>query len=77
MISGKMTEVDIIAEVDTKGRVTVPKEVREMYGIEPRDRIRLRVLEALPRKSFMRECKGALKGAGDAVKLLHQESPFR
>jgi bifunctional DNA-binding transcriptional regulator/antitoxin component of YhaV-PrlF toxin-antitoxin module len=72
-----MTEVEIIGEVDTKGRVTVPKNVRDMYGLKPRDRIRLKVVEILPRRSFIRECKGALKNAGDAVKLLHKESPFR
>lgn len=29
------------------------------------------------RGHFVKECKGALKGAGDAVKLLHKKSPFR
>lgn len=72
-----MTEVEIIGEVDTKGRVTVPKEVRDRFGLEPRDRIKLKVVEVLPRRSFMKECRGAFKGAGDAVKLLHRESPFR
>ncbi len=72
-----MSEVEIIGEIDTKGRVTVPKAVRDRYGLEPRDRVKLKVVEVLPRRSFMKECKGVLKNAGDAVKLLHEESPFR
>jgi AbrB family looped-hinge helix DNA binding protein len=72
-----MTEVEVIGEIDTKGRITIPKEIRDRYDLKPRDKIRIKVIEPLPRKSFMKECKGALKGSGDAVKLLHEESPFR
>lgn len=72
-----MSEVEIIVELDAKGRVTIPKEIRDEYGLKPKDRIKLKVSEPLPRLSFIKECKGALKGAGDAVKLLHEESPFR
>lgn len=72
-----MSEVEIIGEVDAKGRVTIPKEFREKLGLEPRDRVRLKIVEPLPRKSFLKECRGALKGSGNAVNLLHRESPFR
>ena len=72
-----MTEVEIIGEVDTKGRVTIPKKLRDRLGLSPRDRVKLRVVEPLPRMSFIKESKGVLKGSGDAVKLLHKESPFR
>lgn len=72
----KMIKVEIIGEMDAKGRVTIPKKIRERYNLKPRDKIKLEVVEALPRRSFMKECKGVLKGAGNAVKLLHEESPL-
>ena len=57
--------------------MTIPKEIRDKHGLRPRDRVKLKFVEALPRLSFLEECDGILKGAGDAVKLLHEESPFR
>ena len=72
-----MTEVEIIGEIDEKGRVTLVKELRERYGLKPKDRVRLKLIEAMPRKSFLKECVGVLEGEGDAVKLLHKKSPFR
>jgi len=75
--SGAMNKVEIIAEVDSKGRVVIPKSVREKFGIKPRDRLRLKIVEAMPRRSFIKECAGALEGEGNAVELLHSKSPLR
>lgn len=72
-----MDEVEIIGEMDAKGRIVIPKEIRDVFGIRPKDRVRLKVVEAMPRKSFLKECTGALEGEGDAVELLHSESPLR
>ncbi|MFQ5800126.1 MAG: AbrB/MazE/SpoVT family DNA-binding domain-containing protein [Candidatus Hydrothermarchaeales archaeon] len=72
-----MSEVEIIGEVDTKGRVTIPKKLRDRLGLGPKDRVKLKIVESLPKKSFVKECRKTLKGTGDAVKLLHEESPFR
>jgi AbrB family looped-hinge helix DNA binding protein len=69
--------VEIVSEIDTKGRVTIPKEIRDKYGLRPRDRVKLRVVEPMPRRSFIKECKGILEGEGDAVELMHKKSPFR
>lgn len=74
---GIMSEVEIVGEVDTKGRVTIPKKIRDEMGLGPKDRVKFKVVEALPKKSFVKECRGVLKGSGDAVKLLHRDSPFR
>lgn len=72
-----MKEVEIIGEIDAKGRMTLTKELRERYGLKPKDRVRLKLVEAIPRKSFLKECTGLLEGEGDAIKLLHKKSPFR
>jgi len=67
----------IEAEVDSKGRVTIPADLREQLGIEPRAVVELEILKVKERKSFVKEARGRLKGKGDAVELLHKESPFR
>ena len=67
----------IEAEVDSKGRVTIPADLREQLGIEPRVVVELEILKVKERKSFVKEARGRLKGRGDAVELLHKESPFR
>ncbi len=72
-----MTAVEIIAELDTKGRIIIPKNLRDRFGLLPKDRVKIRVVETMPRKSFIKECKGALKGSGDAVKLMHDKSKLR
>jgi len=67
----------VVAEVDEKGRILIPKRVRRELNIEPLSKIRLRIEGVIPKKSFTEVAKGSLKGAGDAVELLHRESPFR
>jgi AbrB family looped-hinge helix DNA binding protein len=72
-----MTEVEVTGELDTKGRVTIPKNVRESLGVGPKDRVRIKVVEGIPRRSFLKECKEVLKGEGNAVELMHRDSPIR
>ena len=67
------------AKVDSKGRIVIPARIRKEMGIEPMSRVEVKIERVLPRKSFV-EMAGSFKGiAGkkDAVKLLHEESPFR
>jgi len=68
---------EVTGEVDSKGRIVIPAKIRDELEIEAKDRVKIRIEEVEHRMSFIKECKGALKGAGDAVKLLHRESPFR
>ncbi len=71
-----MIEVEVIGEVDSKGRVTIPKKIREKLDLEPKDKVKIKIIEVMPRKSFLKY-KGLLKGSGDAVRILHEESPIR
>lgn len=64
-------------EVDKKGRILIPAEIRRKLNIEPLSEVEVKIVEAIPRKSFTETARGSLKGAGDAVELLHRESPFR
>ena len=68
---------EIGSKVDSKGRVPIPSEVRKKLGIEPESKLKIRIEEVKPKKSFVEESKGIIKGGGDAVDLLHKESPFR
>ena len=68
---------EVIGEVDSKGRIVIPAKIRNELEIGTKDRVKIRIEDVEHRRSFIKECKGALKGAGDAVKLLHRESPFR
>lgn len=65
------------AEVDIKGRMVIPVEARRELEIEPGAEVEFVIKRVRHRKSFVKVAKGALKGAGDAVELLHKESPFR
>ena len=70
-------EVEIKCEIDSKGRIVIPIKIREQLKIEAKDRVKIKIEEVEHRRSFTKECKGLLKGLGDAVELLHRESPFR
>lgn len=67
------------AKVDEKGRILIPAKMRGKMGIEPETRVEIKIERVHPSRSFV-ELAGSFKGiAGgkDAVKLLHEESPFR
>lgn len=69
----------IEARVDEKGRILIPVKVRRKMQIKPLAKVDIRIERIHPRKSFLDvadEIRGTLKGK-DAVKLLHEESPFR
>lgn len=72
-----MEDREIESKVDGKGRVLIPSEVRDELGIEPESKVKIRIEDVKPKKSFVKESKGILKDKGDAVDLLHKESPFR
>jgi len=72
---GKMEKIK--AKVDERGRIIIPARVRRKMKIEPMTKIDIRIERVLPRKSFVQVTEGLLEGAGDAVKLLHEKSPFR
>ncbi|KXA90024.1 hypothetical protein AKJ57_04575 [candidate division MSBL1 archaeon SCGC-AAA259A05] len=72
-----MNEREVKSKVDKKGRVLIPSDVRKELGIEPNSKVKIRIEDVKPKKSFVEEAKGALRGEGDAVDLLHKKSPFR
>ncbi len=68
------------ARVDERGRIIIPAKVRRRMRIEPRARVDIRIERVLPKKSFVEVADGFRKTLGkkeDAVKVLHEESPFR
>lgn len=67
----------ITARVDKRGRIIIPTKVRRKMQIQPMMRVDVRIERVLPKKSFVEVAEGLLDGAGDAVKLLHEKSPFR
>ncbi|KXB07246.1 hypothetical protein AKJ51_01745 [candidate division MSBL1 archaeon SCGC-AAA382A20] len=72
-----MDEREVESKVDNKGRVLIPAETRKDLGIEPDSKVKFRIEDVEPKKSFVEEAKGTLKDEGDAVDLLHKKSPFR
>ena len=74
---GKM---EIKARVDEKGRIIIPAKVRKKMKIEPMMQIEVRIERVHERKSFLEiadDFRRTLKKKEDAVKVLHEESPFR
>jgi len=45
---GEEGVIDIVARVQTLGRIAIPYEVRELLGIKEGDILRLRILEIKP-----------------------------
>jgi len=67
----------INARVDERGRIIIPAKVRREMRIEPMTRVDIKIERVHPKHSFVEEAEGVLEGAGDAVRLLHEKSPFR
>ncbi len=67
----------IEASVDEKGRIIIPVDVRRKMRIKPMSRVEVKIERVIQKKSFVEVAEGILEGAGDAVKLLHEKSPFR
>ena len=66
--------------VDERGRILIPVEVRRAMKIEPMARVDIRIERVYPRGSFLEAAdsiRSTIKKRKDAVKLLHEESPFR
>ena len=72
-----MDKSEVESKVDKKGRVLIPAETRKDMGIEPDSKVKFRIEDVEPKKSFVKEAKGSLKNEGDAINLLHKKSPFR
>ncbi|KXB02271.1 hypothetical protein AKJ44_00950 [candidate division MSBL1 archaeon SCGC-AAA261F17] len=68
------------SEVDKKGRIVIPVEIRRELNIKPLSEVEVEIEEVTPRKSFVesaRELREHVKEKEDAVKVLHEKSPFR
>ncbi|MCS4540885.1 MAG: AbrB/MazE/SpoVT family DNA-binding domain-containing protein [Euryarchaeota archaeon] len=64
--------MEAVVELDKRGRVTIPLEVREKYGMKVGDKVRIKIADFERRKSFLEVWDLCLKGAGDAAKLKHE-----
>jgi AbrB family looped-hinge helix DNA binding protein len=65
-------------EIDERGRVTIPKELREKMGLKPKARVRItagkngvRIEKAIDLSEFMAELRGCItvKGEIDPMRL--------
>ena len=65
-------------EIDERGRVTIPKELREKMGLKPKARVRItagkngvKIEKAIELKEFMTELRGCItvKGEIDPLRL--------
>jgi AbrB family looped-hinge helix DNA binding protein len=72
--------MEVRAKVDERGRIVIPAKVRKKMRIEPMTRVSIKIERVYREKSFLEtagEIRKTLKAKKDAVKLLHEESPFR
>lgn len=70
----------IKAKVDERGRIIIPAKVRRKMKIEPMTRIDVQIERVYPRESFLEvadSIRSTFRRRKNAVKLLHEESPFR
>jgi AbrB family looped-hinge helix DNA binding protein len=70
----------IKTRVDEKGGITIPAKVRRKMKIEPMTRIDIKIERVHPKESLLEiadSFRKNLKKKEDAVKVLHEESPFR
>lgn len=70
----------IKARVDERGRIIIPAKVRRKMRIDPMTRVDVRIERVHPRESFLEvadSIRSTFRRRKDAVKLLHEESPFR
>ena len=65
-------------EIDERGRVTIPKELREKMGLKPKARVRItagkngvKIEKAIDLSEFMTELRGCItiKGEIDPLRL--------
>ena len=73
MKSGKMA----VSVVDSKWRISIPKELREEMEIEPRSKVTFEIKKVEPRLSLTKELSGIIKKKINTVEYLHKYSPFR
>lgn len=72
--------MQIRTTVDERGRIVIPVKVRRAMKIKPMTRVDIKIERVYPRESFLEvadSIRSTLKRRKDAVKLLHEESPFR
>jgi len=70
----------ITARVDEKGRIIIPAKVRRKMRIKPSTVVEIKIERIHSKKSFLEiadDIRRTLKRKENAVKVLHEESPFR
>jgi len=50
-----MQEVRVTLRLDSIGRVTIPKDIRELVGVEPGDYIEISIIKGISAKSGIQE----------------------
>ncbi len=69
-----------IEEIDERGRVTIPKELREKTGLKPKARVRItagkngvKIEKAIDLSDFITELRGCISVKGDVDPLRLRE----